>query len=41
MADFTMVNPEIVWGAQAYITISYGYGTVYASKIKILVQIPI
>jgi hypothetical protein len=40
MADFTMVNPEIVWGAQAYSTIS-SYGTLYAVKMKSLVQISI
>ena len=33
-----MVNPKIVWDAQAYSTISVSYGTVYAGKIKILVQ---
>ena len=40
MADFTMVNPKFVWGAQAYTTIS-SYGTVYAGKMDFMVQISI
>jgi hypothetical protein len=40
MADFTMVNPEIVWGAQAYSTIT-SYDTVCAGRIDFLVQISI
>jgi hypothetical protein len=40
MANFTVLNLESVWGAQAYNTIS-SYGTVFVGKMEILVQISI